>query len=692
VLCAPVLGTAAEPPRSSWVHAGSDDKLEYKSTPAGDRIMDFSSAGYLGGGSALPEVPVKVTVKPLGGKDDTAAIQAAIDDVGQLPLKDGFRGAVLLGEGTFVCAKPLILAKSGVVLRGSGSGAGGTSIAMTGPRHRAIIIGSEPKPAARRPRGSEDEEPEEDVDEAGRPAVAAGQFKAAETAIVDAYVPAGARTFTVRDAAGFAVGDTVAIHRPTTPAWLRLMQMDTMKRDGKPQIWIGVARGGVQERKILALSGTTMTLDLPLADSYDAKYLNPPGATVAKIKRSAGLSRIGVEHLHIQCPPLETAYGSAPYSGLLVGADDCWANDVYFEETMNTTVLKGRRITMEKVVVTHTYPNLGASKPTDFSIEGTQILIDRCRVIGDNEYFVWTASLYPGPNVVLNSTFNGRGSRIQPHMRWSTGLLVDNCRVPDGGIDYANRGVAGSGHGWTMGWAVAWNCLAKTYVIQNPPGAANWAIGCVGERVLTPRYFDTGPILPEGIFDAHGAAVAPRSLYLAQLRDRLGSEALKAVGYGSPDDPALTAEKGETLPARPDDIDPVLGPDLALYRPIDGRNMKDNARQYAGEKAVDRDEKTYWATNGNGRPAVIVVDTEGPLEIDAAVLEEAPDFRGNVREYTIEGQVDSDWKLLAKGTAVGERKVDRFPRTTVWKVRLTIVKAEPFAAIRKFGLYRKNGE
>jgi hypothetical protein len=182
--------------------------------------------------------------------------------------------------------------------------------------------------------------------------------------------------------------------------------------------------------------------------------------------------------------------------------------------------------------------------------------------------------------------------------------------------------------------------------------------------------------------------VSPRSLYLAQLEDRLGAGAVKSVGYSSPDDPCLTAEKAMTLPARPDDIDPVLGPDLALYRPIDVRNVRNRDRGFAGENAVDRDEKTYWATNDDGRPAVLMIDTEGPLDITAAVLEEAADFRGSVQRYTIEGQVDSDWKLLGEGTTIGERKVVRFPQATVWKVRLTILKASPHAAIRKFGLYR----
>ena len=58
-----------------------------------------------------------------------------------------------------------------------------------------------------------------------------------------------------------------------------------------------------------------------------------------------------------------------------------------------------------------------------------------------------------------------------------------------------------------------------------------------------------------------------------------------------------------------------------------------------------------------------------------------------MQEYRIEGQVDSDWKLLSQGTTIGERKVDRFPKVTVWKVRLIILKAKAYPAISEFGLY-----
>jgi hypothetical protein len=95
-----------------------------------------------------------------------------------------------------------------------------------------------------------------------------------------------------------------------------------------------------------------------------------------------------------------------------------------------------------------------------------------------------------------------------------------------------NRGVMGSGHGWAIGWAVAWNCQAKGFLVQQPPGSMNWAIGCKGaETSKAMPGGDKAAILPNGIYDSPNRPVAPASLYLAQLRERLGDQAVKSIGY-----------------------------------------------------------------------------------------------------------------------------------------------------------------
>ena len=118
-------------------------------TPGNPVGIDFSFAGFQGGGHAIPEVPAKLSVRPSGG-DDTALLQSAINQVAELPVgPDGFRGAVLLRPGRFLIQGQLHLNASGVVLRGSGTGSNGTVIVATGNSRRTLIqVGGEGDPSS----------------------------------------------------------------------------------------------------------------------------------------------------------------------------------------------------------------------------------------------------------------------------------------------------------------------------------------------------------------------------------------------------------------------------------------------------------------------------------------------------------------------------------------------------------------
>jgi hypothetical protein len=482
---------------SQWVYKGADGRLVYKTLDRGDRILDFSYAGYGGGGVPLPEVPVRVRLGPSAG-DNTDAIQKALDSVSKMPLIHGVRGTVLLQPGVFACERPLYIHTSGVVLRGSGNKT--SVLSMTGTAHVCVIIGGKTME----------------------------QAIGAAVKIVDAYVPSGARVFAVTDASVFAVGDTIRITRPVTDAWVAFMGMDHLERDHKKETWI---KGDIAtERVVQKIVGNRITVDVPFSDSFDAAYTGPEGTTVQKVAITDGSSRIGLEHLGIVTAPQALSI-SAPHQRALTmsGVTDGWIRDLDIHNTMNSISITARRVTVEDVRITHDLPSVGSAKPADLDGSGSQLLFNRCTITGDNVFFLATGPKGTGPVVLLHCVFRGNGW-IQPHQRWSTGLLVDNCQVPDGGIDFMNRGEMGSGHGWAIGWAVAWNCQAKELLNQQPPGAANWMIGCQGTHTQKPMPFTTGPLLPDGFYDAPDTPVQPASLYLAQLAERLGPAAVKVTG------------------------------------------------------------------------------------------------------------------------------------------------------------------
>jgi len=483
-----------------WVAMGSTGKLEYKTTAKGDRIMDFSHAGYMGGGVAIPTVPVKKEVAPSGG-DDTTAIQAAIGEVAALPLVNGLRGAVVLKPGTFHCAKPITLSHSGVVVRGSGSGKDGTLIEMTGAPHTAFTI---------------------EMSDMSSP----NTTPANALPITDAYVPAGTLSFSVTDTTGLATGDTIHIRWLRTAKWIHFMGMDKLVRNDKPQTWIKNDAPVSIERTIRSINGKRITLDVPLTEAIDSQFLDKGPAAVVKVPVDNRLSQCGIESLQIV---------SAPHKGILTAGknvsvvikdrcQDCWVRDIVMRETLNNVQVAAdcRRIT---ITGAHSYHNStveqGAGYPADIGIRGSQVLVDRCSSHGLGGFYVSTLNATATLNVVLNCTFEGEGS-IMPHMRWSTGLLIDSCHLPGGRIDLIDRHTCGSGHGWSIGWGIAWNCTAKYLQVQMPPGALNLAIGCQGEPYKT---------FSREAFYSQGKPVLPASLYLAQLRERLGDAAVKNIGY-----------------------------------------------------------------------------------------------------------------------------------------------------------------
>src|SRR5215468_3544644 len=475
------------PGTSAWAFIDDTGMLAYGTlSQGGDRLLDFSYAGYAGGGVAIPFVATQQTVGP-SGDDDTGAIQAAIDAVSLLsPGDDGFRGAVQLSQGTFTLQGSLSIRASGVVLRGSGSGPDG-SILMVAGNPRALIS----------------------MQGSGSWATSGGR-----ASIVDDYVASGSNSFTVDDASGFAVGMAVLVDRPVTDAWVHFMGMDHLVRSGQHQTWIRAGTPIHSDRVITAIDGNQVTVDAPISDSIDARYLSPPGATVVRYTFVGRLTQVGLESMTFIAPPVPTPISQPIFSLLQIrSVMNGWVRDVVAQDFINGLSIDGtsKWITIEDMAFTHTVPaDTSSGSPADYGIDGQQILIHRSASQGDHWFSVVTQATEPGPNVVLNFYADGNPTNLAPHQRWATGLLLDNVFSPRAGIALQDRGNAGSGHGWSIGWGVLWNSVANTLLIQRPPGSTNWSIGSFGmlTQAAEPGSPDRTP-LPQGTIDSHGTRVAP---------------------------------------------------------------------------------------------------------------------------------------------------------------------------------------
>ena len=84
--------------------------------------------------------------------------------------------------------------------------------------------------------------------------------------------------------------------------------------------------------------------------------------------------------------------------------------------------------------------------------------------------------------------------------------------------------------GWAGANCVFWNCEGS-YLIQKPPTAQNYSIGHIGihAMVFNTRFMDLKK--EDGYIESWDKHVNPKSLYLKQLEDRLGKNALLNIGY-----------------------------------------------------------------------------------------------------------------------------------------------------------------
>ncbi|MFD8081562.1 hypothetical protein ACFV4F_07675 [Kitasatospora sp. NPDC059722] len=513
---------------TDWLHV-ANGRLVYGHDAQGNRIPDFSYAGYRNGAQPLPTAKVAVTLDPAPSGDDADRIQQALDKVAAMPVgPDGLRGAVMLSAGTFRVGKALRIKASGVVLRGAGSGSGGTKLVASG----------EPRPL---------------VELAGE---GAPQKNGAEHAVTDDYVPVGATTLTLDSAAGLKAGQQIVVQRPQEDAWIKAVGMDSIppRPDGTPsKPW--TPNDGLQfQRTVTAVDGNRVTLDIPLTNALEKQYTH---AKVWAYDFPGRISQVGVEGFSADGSAFTSAPGYDEHGYFasrfvdFAAVQDAWARDIAadrFGAGVGSIGATASRVTVADTSATgmeHAVPQRAPfAQPGAYSIDGQQSLVVNCKVSGSNVHAWLTGARVAGPNVFSHCTSDNTGGfRLDagPHQRWATGTLYDDItmlhsRGPSDDLALTNRANAGSGQGWAGANQVMWNADVGYYGVENPPTAHNWAFGTRGTPVEGRQ---------TGVLVSTGTPVQPESLYAQQLAERGGAAPAPAP------DPAPTSGPATAPPGTP---------------------------------------------------------------------------------------------------------------------------------------------
>lgn len=465
--------------------------LEYVLDERGNRVPDFSHCGYDGGKQVPPDVPAAIVVAPAAG-DDGARIQAALDQVGELPTDEsGFRGAVQLLSGEYQVEGDLRLTKSGVVLRGLGASEQGTQIIATGTDRRPLI-------------------------RLGEQANSLSQDPGAEAIpVTSIYVPVGATKLTVASAETFKVGERVLVTRPCTEEWV--------DRLGTRAPGVGWRAGRYDihwQRRIVSIDGDQIELDAPITTALDEEY---GGGTVQRLSSGHQNSRIGIENLafvsaYDESKPLDEEHS---WFGVVANnAEDFWIRRVRFQHFAGGAVLlreNTHRATVEDCLSLQPVSELGGYRRHSFFTQGGLTLFLRCYAEhGRHDFSVGHCA--PGPNAFVNCYAANAHGDSGPLEGWASGVLYDNVRIDGNDLSLVNRWRQPPGAGWSAANCVLWQCQAAVIRAFRPPTANNWVLGYWAEPMGDASFFGQSDF------------VKPISLYQAQVADRLGNERAEAAG------------------------------------------------------------------------------------------------------------------------------------------------------------------
>ncbi|QHS62614.1 DUF6298 domain-containing protein [Chitinophaga agri] len=478
-----LAGAQAKKPKAplppvSWERG----QLVYQPDEKGNRVPDFSWCGYMAGEKTLPLAPVRVRVLAMQG-DATATIQAALDHVASLPLKDGLRGAVLLDKGTFEISGSLRINTSGVVLRGSGDS---TVLLATGYSRATLIHVN----------GRNDKQLS--------PAVK----------ITDAYVPVNSTVLHVPAGTGFREGDDVEIVRPCTLSWIQ--QLGTAHFGGGITAlgWKPGDREIHWSRKISQAEGNTITLDVPLTNALDTV---DGTATIAVYKCPGRIAQAGVENLRCRSMYDVANPKDEDHCWTAIAIEntmDAWVRQVNFEHFAGSAVAvleTARRVTVEDCISTSPVSETGGQRRYTFFTSGQQTLFQRNYAqYGYHDFAAGFCAA--GPNAFVQCMSDMPYSYSGAIDSWASGLLLDNVVVNGQALGFPNRGQDGQGAGWTAANSVLWQCAAARIDCYRPPGASNWAFGAWAQ------------FSGDGEWFASNEYIQPRSLYYAQLAARLGDK------------------------------------------------------------------------------------------------------------------------------------------------------------------------
>ncbi|HSG82194.1 MAG TPA: alpha-L-fucosidase [Gemmatimonadota bacterium] len=138
-------------------------------------------------------------------------------------------------------------------------------------------------------------------------------------------------------------------------------------------------------------------------------------------------------------------------------------------------------------------------------------------------------------------------------------------------------------------------------------------------------------------------------------------------------------------------LDAMFEVDLARGGMVIASNVRGNAEEYGGGRALDGDLETYWATDDTVQTGVLELDLGQLQNFNVIRIQEPIQLGQRISAYRVEVERNGRWEIVSRGTTVGHKKLEAIEDVTTRRVRLVIEGARAHPLVAEFGLHRVPG-
>ncbi len=385
---------------------------------------------------------------------------------------------------------------------------------------------------------------------------------------------------------------------------------------------------------------------------------------------------------------------------------------------------------------------LWPSKFTDHSIKNSPYKNGQGNIVADLAAACAEAGLKFGVYLSpwdRNHADYGRPAYIEYFRNQLRELLTENGPVFEVWFDGANGGTGYYGgarenrkidpvvyYDWTNTWSIVRELQANAVTFSDVGPDIRWVgneRGYAGDpcwATFTPRAREgNGPAAPgftkyEEAVNGHSdgefwlpaevdVSIRPGWFYHAKedakvkTADELVNIYFESVGRGTslllnvpPDQRGLIHENDvDALKAMRAHLDATFAENLTAGAKVSAQNVRGNDDRFSASNVVDADRRSYWATDDGVTSASVDIALSGEKTFNVILLQEYVELGQRILRFSVDAQIEGEWRRIADGTSIGWKQLLRCERTTASAIRLRIDDAKACFALSSLGLFKE---